>query len=312
MQQAVPDTPRSSQQQDGSPGGASPASAARPGQTADQAHPELPDEVSKDELDRYTPGARSRIVRLLEQRRALEADNVRLKALEPSAQAADSVSRYLRDNDIGKEDFLLSLDAMASLRRGDFQRAHAILGPYWKMTEEYLGYSLPPDLQEQVRQGHMTTQAAQAFSRERMDRAMFQNNLQRQRQAFGEYAQQTQQQQTKAAREYLAKQVSDTVNAWEAQVAQSDPEYVSKKQAAVQSMMWAVVREKGKPRTQEQALWIAQESLRRVNHQYTSWLPPRRPTSRIPSSTGRTAGVTPEPRSLAEAIAQARQTAPRL
>jgi hypothetical protein len=70
VQQAVP--PRSWEHLDGS-GGAPPAPAARSGQTADA--PELPDEVSKEELDRYTPGARTRITRLLDQRRALQADN---------------------------------------------------------------------------------------------------------------------------------------------------------------------------------------------------------------------------------------------
>jgi hypothetical protein len=262
-------------------------------------------------LERYTPGARTRITKLLEQRRELQSAVARLKALEPSAQAADSVSRYLRENDIGRDDFLQGLQMMSDLRRGNFARFHAGMLPFMRLAEEYLGISLPQDLQEQVRQGHMTTQAAQAFSRERMERVMHQNNLQRQQQAFGQYAQATQAQVQKNALNALANKVKDKVNAWEAKVAQSDPDYARKK-TAVQDTMWAVVREKGVPRTPNHAVQIAQEALRRVNENVARWSPPRRPTSRIPSSTGRTAGVTPEPRTLLEAVQQARQTAPRL
>jgi hypothetical protein len=304
VQQAAP--PRSWEHLDGS-GGAPPASAAKSGQPAD----ELPDEVSREELERYTPGARTRITRLLDQRRVLQADVERLRGYEPSAQAAQSVTKYLSDNDIGREDFLMGLELMASLRKGDFQRFYAGVQPYMKLAEEYLGISLPPDLQERVRQGHMTTPAAQAFSRERMERAMYQTNLQRQQQAFGQYTQQSQAQQQKMAREHLANQVRDTVNAWESKVAQRDPDYAAK-QAAVQDTMWAVVRDRGVPKSPDEAIKVAEESYRRVNERFRAWLPPRRPTSRTPSSTGRTAGVTPEPKTLLEAVQQARQTAPRL
>jgi hypothetical protein len=262
-------------------------------------------------LERYTPGARTRITKLLEQRRELQSAVARLRALEPSAQAADSVTRYLRDNDIGRDDFLQGLQMMSDLRKGDFQRFYAGIVPYVKLAEEYLGISLPPDLQEQVRQGHMTTQAAQAFSRERMERVLHQNNLQRQQQAFGQYAQATKAQVQRNALNALANQVKNKVNAWEASIAQSDPDYAAKK-TAVQEKMWAVVRERGVPKTPKHAVQIAQEALRRVNVDYQRWAPARRPTSRIPSSTGRTAGVTPEPRNLLEAVQQARLTAPRL
>lgn len=303
VQQAVPSGQRSWEQQDGS-GGAPPAPGAV-GKDHGQV-PELPDEVSQAELDRYTPGARSRILDLLQKRRGLQADFERLKqTLEPSAQAATSVTQYLRDNDIGRDDFLMGLEIMADLRKGNFQRFYAAIHPYVKLAEEYLGISLPRDLQERVQQGHMTTQAAQAFGRERMERALYQSQLQRQQQAFGQYAQASAAQQQQQAKEYLADQVKDQVNAWEASVARSDPDYARKK-TAVQDTMWAVVRERGIPSTPAHAVDIAKEAYRRVNANVQQWMPQRRPTSRVPSSTGRTAGVTPEPRNLLEAIQQVR------
>ncbi|MHC2536983.1 hypothetical protein [Bradyrhizobium diazoefficiens] len=305
VQQAVPEL-RSSQpqeQRDGS--GASPAQVAQSASTQDA---DLPDDPTPEELARYSQSANKRVTKLLDQRRDLRAENARLKGIEPSAQAADSVTKYLRDNDISREDFLLTLELAAAMRRGDFRTFYAGVQPYVKLAEEYLGVSLPPDLQEQVRQGHMTTQAAQAFSRERMDRAMAQNNFQRTQQQHRQFAEQSTAQQQQQQRAFLANQVRDTVNAWEAKIMQSDPDYAAKR-AAVQDTMWAVVRERGVPQSADHAVKIAEEALRRVNERYRSWAPQRRPTSRAPSSTGRTTGATPEPRTLADAVKVARETA---
>lgn len=307
VQQAVPEL-RSSQQQDGADGsGASPAQVARSGRSADD-DPELPDDPSPEELAKYSQSGNRRVTKLLNQRRELRVEVERLKALQPSAQAADSVTKYLRDNDISRDDFLMTLELAAAMRRGDFRTFYEGVKPYMKLAEEYLGVSLPPDLQQQVAQGHMTTQAAMQFSRERMDRAMAQNNYARQQQAHQQFAASTQVQQQQQAREYLANQVRDTVNAWESRIAQSDPDYAAKK-PAVQDTMWAVVREQGPPQSPDHAVKIAEEALRRVNERFRSWAPQRRPTSRAPSSTGRTAGVAPEPKSLKEAVQLARESA---
>jgi hypothetical protein len=308
VQQAVPELRSSRQQEDELGSGASPAQVAKPGEGARSA-PELPDDPTQQELSKYSQSAKDRVERLLDQRRDLRAEVQRLKTLEPSAQAADSVTKYLRDNDIGREDFLMTLELASAMRRGDFRTFYEGIKPYVRLAEEYLGMSLPPDLQQQVQQGHMTTQAAATLSKERMDRAMAQNNAVRQNQAFREFQTNTQNEQQQAARVNLANQVRDTVNTWEQRIAQSDPDYTAHKKTAVQDTMWAVMREQGVPQSPDHAVKIAEEALRRVNERYRSWAPQKRPTSRTPSSTGRTAGAAPEPKSLAEAVRFAREGA---
>jgi hypothetical protein len=306
VQQAVPEL-RSSQQKEGDQGsGASPAQVARSGPGADH-EPELPDEVTQEELNRYSQSAKKRVSKLLDQRSKMSAEINQLKNAVPAAQAADQVTKYLRDNDISRDDFLLTLELAAAMRRGDFRTFYAGIQPYVKLAEEYLGVSLPPDLQQQVHQGHMTTQAAQQFSKERMDRAMYQNNLVREQQRTQALQSNMVTNQQQQAREQLANSVRDTVNAWEQKIAQSDPDYAAKQQA-VQDTMWAVVKEQGIPQSPDHAVKIAEEALRRVNERYRAWSPQRRPTSRIPSSTGRSpAGVAPEPKSLKEAVQFARE-----
>lgn len=306
VQRAVPEL-RQGQEDADAGSGASPAQVAKDKAATDD-DPELPDEVTPDELAKLSVSAKRRISKLNKQRQKLAGEVQRLKTIEPSAQAADQVTKYLRDNDISRDDFLMTLELASAMRRGDFKTFYEGVRPYMKLAEEYLGYSLPPDLQAQVQQGHMTSQAAAMYSKERMERAMAQTNAARQQMAFQQYQQTTQTAQQQQQREVLAGQVRDTVNAWEQQVMRSDPDYAAK-QAAVQNTMWAVVREQGVPQSPDHAVKIAQEALRRVNADFSRWAPQRRPTSRIPSSTGRTAGVTQEPKSLLDAVKQARESA---
>jgi len=274
--------------------------------------PELPEEATPEELAKLSKTAQRRIKKLNNQRMKLAGEVNRLKALEPNANAAAQVTEYLRKHDIGQDDFLMGLELMAAMRRGDFVKFYEGVRPYVKLCEEYLGISLPPDLQQQVQQGHMTTQAAAMYSRERMDKAMAQTNAARNQAALQQSQQMSNAQVQQAQRETLATQVATAVNNWELQTSRADPNYAAKK-AAVQNTMWAVIREQGSPQSPEHGIQIAQEAYRRVNEQYRSWTgSQRRPTSRTPSSTGRTSGVATEPKTLLEAVQFAREGAPRL
>jgi hypothetical protein len=310
VQSAVPDLQRPTQgvwdEQD-----ASPASTARRDRSSpDDADDDgaLPDQITSEEMAKYALSAKRRIRKLAKQRHELRAEVSRLKAVVPQAQAADSVSTYLRDNDIGREDFLMMLDLGASLRRGDFQRFYAGIKPYVDLAEQYLGVSLPPDLQNAVRQGQMTTEAATHFSRERMDRILSQNKAQRTNALAGQQQQYFQQQQVAQQRTALANAVAAHVNAWEQMAMKHDPDYAAKR-AAVQDTMWAVVRETGAPQSPEHAVNIAREAYKRVNERYARWAPARRPTSRNPSSTGRTTGAAPEAKTIHDAVRLALESA---
>jgi len=297
LQDAVPELRINANQDDGD--GASPARVAR------DEEPELPEEATPEELAKLSQSAKRRIKKLNSQRQKLAGEVQRLRSLEPSAQAAEQVTKYLRDADIGQDDFLMGLELMAAMRRGDFRKFYEGVRPYMKLCEEYLGISLPPDLQQQVQQGQMTTQAAALYSRERMDRAMAQTNATRQQAAL-------QQHQQLSSQKVLADQVAVAVNLWEANVIGSDPRYAAKK-PAVQSTMLALAKEYGPPRSPENGVQLAQEAYRRVNEQYKLWAgPQRQATSRVPSSTGRTAGAAPEAKTLLEAVRFAREGAPRL
>jgi hypothetical protein len=308
VQSAVPELREGAQTELADDERASPAQSARDKADDDS---DVPDEVTQEELAKVSKTAQRKISKLSKQRQRLAGEVERLKTLEPNAQAADQVIRYLNQADISRDDFLMGLQLMAAMRRGDFQTFYEGVKPYMRLCEEYLGVALPPDLQQQVQQGQMTTQAAMQFSRERMDRAMAQTNAARQHQIAQQYHQHTTAQYEQQQKQVLARSVADTVNQWEAQIARTDPSYAAKR-AAVNDTMWAVVKEQGPPRSAEHGLAIAKEAYRRVNAHYGRLGPQRTPTYRTPSSTGRTAGVMPEPKNLMEVVKFAREGASRL
>jgi hypothetical protein len=279
--------------------GDSPPRVAR--KSARDSEPELPEEATPEEIAKLSKTAQRRIRKLQSQRYKLASE---IKRLTPDAAMAAKVTEYLRSHDIGQDDFLFGLELMAAMRRGDFVKFYEGVKPYMKLCEEYLGISLPPDLQQSVNAGHMTTQAAALYSRERMDKAMAQTNAVKSQAML-------QQHQNTSAKEVLANRVAAAVNNWEAQIERSDPHYATKKNA-VQTAMMALVQEKGPPRSPEHGIQIAEEAYRRATKQYQEWTGQRRPTSRVPSSTGRTAGVAPEATTLLEAVRFAREGAPRL
>ena len=309
VQSAVPELKQTTQE-DGDGSGVSPTPTAQTDPTSPDVDDDgtLPDEITDAEMAKYALSAKRRIRRLWNQRRELREQVDKLKSIEPQAQAADSVSTYLKDNDISRDDFLMMLELGGALRRGEWQKFVAGMTPYMNLAEEALGQRLPPDLQNAVRHGQMTTEAAAHFSRERMSRMLLESKHQRSQQQAVQQQQYFENQQQKQQREVLANQVRDHVNAWERTAMQHDPEYAAKR-AAVQDTMWAVVREQGAPRSPDHAVGIAREAYRRVNERYRSWAPPKRPTSRSPSSTGRSTGAAPEAKSLLDVVRQARENA---
>ena len=312
VQQAVPGL-RPSQQQQDDEGGATPAPAAKPDQAAASAakpddFSDLSDDIPAEEMAQYRQQTQRRFHKLLGQRNdarqqveALTGEVGKLKALEPSAQAAESVQKYLRDNDIGRDDFLMLLELGSAMRRGDFRTFYEGVKPYVQLAEEYLGLALPADLHQAVQQGQMTTQAAQQMSRTRMDGALAQSQRLRQQQLF-------EQNNQMIGRQNLGNAVTAAVASWEQQMKQQDPDYAAK-EPLLRQIMWAVVEERGRPQTPEHAVAIAQEAYKRSGEFITRYKPPPRPTMKTPSSTGRTNGAVPEPGSLKEAVQQALERA---
>lgn len=244
---------------------------------------DLDKDPTKEELSRYHSRTRKRIEKLLTERNSFRDD----------AQVTKGLRDFLVANDVSKEDFQLTLDLSVAIRKGDYKTFLEGVTPYVQLAQEALGLSLPQDLQQQVQQGYMTTEAAARMSQERYARFTAEqtaNRLATQQRVHQETTQRTQVQTT----------VESAVSAWETSVRASDPDY-GRKEATVRDLLWAVVRERGNPQSAEQAVAIAKEAYDRANKLFGQFTPPKQPTPKVPSSINRTAGARPEPKTLLEA-----------
>jgi hypothetical protein len=247
--------------------------------------PDLSKDPTPEELAAYKHGTRQRIERLIGERNHFRAD----------AQVTQTLRDFLVGNDIAREDFQLTLDLAAAMRRGDFRAFLEGVGPYVELATQALGLTLPPDLQNEVQVGRLTPDMASHISRERYARALAEQRATRATQVMTD--QTNYQQQT-----HFAHSVEQTVAQWEQGIRQTDPDY-GRKEETVRNFLWAVVREQGPPRSPEHAVQIATEAYNRANNVFRQAAPAPRATRAVPSSTNRSAapGARSEPNSLMEA-----------
>jgi len=247
--------------------------------------PDLSNDPSPEELASYKKSTRDRIERLLGERNHFRAE----------AQVTQTLRNFLVSNDIAREDFQLTLDLAAAMRRGDFRAFLEGVGPYVQLATQALGLTLPPDLQNEVHAGRMTADMAGQVSRDRYARALSDQRATRATQVMSD-------QQTLAQQAHFAQSIEQTVHAWENSIRQTDPDY-ARKEETVRNFLWAVVNEQGAPRSPEHAVQIAQEAYARANRTFQHFAPVPRATQRVPSSAQRSAapGARPEPKSMMEA-----------
>ncbi len=246
---------------------------------------DLSKDPSQDELSAYNKRTRDRVEQLIGQRNAYRAE----------AEVTQTLRNFLVSNDIAREDFQLTLDLAAAMRRGDFKSFLEGVGPYVQLATQAMGITLPPDLQSEVQQGRLSNDAAAQMSRDRYARALAEQRATRATQVLGT-------QQTTAQTQHLQKSIENTVANWEQGIRTTDPDY-GRKEETVRNFLWAVVQEQGAPTSPDHAVAIAKEAYARANRTFQSFSPQRQATRPVPSSINNRAasGARPEPRSMMEA-----------
>ena len=232
---------------------------------------DLSKDPSQDELSAYNKRTRERVEQLIGQRNAFRAE----------AEVTQTLRNFLVTNDIAREDFQLTLDLAAAMRRGDFKGFLEGVGPYVQLATQAMGISLPADLEAEVRAQKMTFDTAAQMSRDRYARALAEQRATRATQIMGN-------QQTTQQTQHLQRSIESTVANWEAGIRQTDPDY-GRKEETVRQLLWSVVNEQGGPKSPEHAVEIAKEAYARANRSFAQFAPQRPATKAVPSSTSTTA-----------------------
>ena len=234
--------------------------------------------------------------------RKLIAEKNELKKLSEQYQG-DSVqyqkiADFIAENNLTAEDAAEGFRLMSQLRN-DPEEAYNLLQGHLNTIGELTGKTLPEDIQGKLDDGYLDEDAAKELSQARANLQREQSLREESQKQAQVVEKQTRQNKAQAQLQHLQNVVKD----WEATTKNSDPDF-SLKQAEINDRVAALVNERGRPVTSQDALSIANDAYATVNERYKSRIPSKQP---IRTSTGGRLGGTPkaEPSSMREAIAQA-------
>ncbi|MDP7318696.1 MAG: hypothetical protein QGH12_11030 [SAR324 cluster bacterium] len=207
------------------------------------------------------------------------------------AEQYRKITDFITTNRLSAEEAAEGFRVM-SLMKNDPAKAYEVLQGHLEGLAKTTGAELSEDLQVKVDDGLLDEDAAQELSRARAQLA--------QERTLRESSQQSlQEQQAQAQYDHLQK----TLNQWEATTRQRDPDY-DLKSDELNDRVQALVAERGKPVTSEQAWAIANDAYKVVTDRHMRRVPPKRS---LRTATGGKIGGTPqpEPKTLEEVVERA-------
>lgn len=261
---------------------------AKPGDKPEEAEGDS-EELNDDDLARLSKKTRKSVKRLLRDRATLrgELDDVR-----PQAEQFQKVQRFIDEAGLVPQEVSAGFNIMR-LMKHDPDKALETLTPYVHELMKITGRLLPADLQEQVRNGQISPDAARELSQTRARAALSQN---RERQAT----------ETLTHREQSATQrqaidvMSNAVTAREQHWRTSDPDYAVKAARVIEKLKLAV-HEGRRPATPEQAIALVDECKASVDKELKRFQPRRQQISPV-AGGGSSPSAAPKPSSTLDAI----------
>lgn len=246
---------------------------------------------SEAELKAVKPHTRKYIGRLVQQRQRLRDD---LAAVQPELTQHRQLRSYLDQHKLAPEDVNLLLNVGAALRRGDYKGFLDGIEPYRDVARQSLGLDVAQDLRARVDDGSMTEESAKELTRTRLDAA-------RARAEAESGQQQVQQRDTSA----LQTQLRSAVDQWETTIRGRDPDY-ELKEPLIRRTTQGLLQELGVPRTQQDAVALAQRAYDEVTAQMARARPAPQATRQRPAAVSTPSlGANPEPRSMLDVVRQA-------
>jgi hypothetical protein len=285
--EAKPDNP-GGEGDKAAPDGSSPATD--PKTTATTAADPLNADPTDAELAGMVPKTKARVEKLLSERNAARTE---IDSLKPHAAKWQKMDGYLRKNDLAAEDVNLLLGVGAAMRRGDWKAVHDGMAPYFELSRQHLGLSLPADLQTKVDAGELTGDAAKELSTTRLTNVRLAATVK----ANGDAATAATQRE---ATNRMVTAVQGAATQWEADAKARDPDY-AKKAPTVLRISQAIMAEHGRPTTAAAAIEIANRALEETNRIFAAAKPAPVATKQNPVGAGAVTGGKSEPKSLMEA-----------
>jgi hypothetical protein len=254
--------------------------------------------LSDQEFKALPDGAKKRIGHLNARAKKAERTVVDLtsevEAAKSDREALSSLRGFVEQNGMSQQDVAVALGAFAKYRTGDFEGFLKDITPVLNDARKYVGEVIDADLQSQVDNGYMTEDAAREVTRSRAQTKHAQAVADRER-ARSQTVVQAQQQQAVVA------DIVSTVNAREAELRSSDPDYARKK-PQVERFITFAMQNGARPRTREEAIRLVNEAYENASAVTAPAPAPKPATPPRPTSTSVPRGR-PEAKSMIDLFA---------
>jgi hypothetical protein len=246
------------------------------------------EELSEDDLSRLNRKTRKSVRRLLKDRAELRAE---LDDLRPAAERFHEMRRFTDEAGLVSQEITAGFEIMR-LMKHEPEKALEALAPYVQQLMQITGRLLPKDLQEQVRTGQISPEAANELSRNRA-RVAFTEQRETQR-----HETQVKQEQTAAQRQAITT-MANAVTALEQTWRTSDPDYAVKS-ARVQEKVQLAIHNGQVPQTPDDAVALVKKCKAEVDTELKRFQPKRQQMT--PVTGGSSPSAAPKPSSTLDAI----------
>lgn len=255
--------------------------------------------LSDQEFKALPDGAKKRIGHLNTRAKRAEKQVTELssevEAAKNDREALSALRGFVEQNGMSQEDVAIALGAFAKYRTGDFEGFLKDIQPVLNDARQYVGEVIDADLQKQVDDGYLTEEVAREVTRSRAQAKHAQSVADRERQRSQTVVQEQQRQAHVA-------DIVGAVNAREAELRSSDPDYARKKPQVERFLSFAM-KNGALPKSREDAIRLVNEAYQHASDVTAPPpAPPKAATPPRPTSTSAPRGK-PEAKSLTDLFA---------
>ena len=202
---------------------------------------------------------------------------------------------FLDENRISQEE-ANELFNIGALMKNDPMKALELITPYYNDLLHITGNVLPPDLQEQVKQGYITKDKALELSRLRVG-GQTKQTIEQERTTY------QQQRDADRQRNEQVSTMQGAISEWERNWSSSDPDYAKKKDRVLDRVELLLVRAQKNgtlPKTTDEAIRLANQAKTEVEADLKKLVPQRKQVRTVDG--GSSASNLPDPKNTADVI----------
>lgn len=248
-------------------------------------------EIADEDLTRLSKKTFRRVKRLLS---VIGDKNDEIEALKPRVEQFDRMVKMVSDTGLSASevDFLLT-GVRQNLKRNPVE-AYRLLTPIYQKLQLAVGDALPPELEQQVKTGRITREAAQSIVRSKTEAAIAAQEADRTRKV-------KEAEDAERNTDAQVDRIRTAATEWETRHAKADPDWKHKAPEVMEQIELELNRfAKGnEPLTPEKSIEIANKAKKTVDDRYKRFVP--KPTEVRPATEVAATASTPKPATALEA-----------